>query len=197
MTSEENSGVKRAVMDIDALPEYFPTHHHKPIFWEALGRVVATFGFLEEVLGKAIFAFTGTRRFPPSEVEKAYEKWLPTLERALSDPLGNLIDVYGKSVRDHPEATTENIDDLLGELRKASEWRNVLCHGSWRTPNKHGASKPQFVNKKMEVFDTEIDVQMLDQIQQHTSELCCAVINSVTHMGWQFPGGRGPGKPIS
>lgn len=40
------------VVDVDALPGRFPTHLHEPAFWESLGRAVATFGFLEEILGK-------------------------------------------------------------------------------------------------------------------------------------------------
>jgi hypothetical protein len=44
-----------------ALPPSFPTQAHSPAFWEALGRAVATVGFLEETLGKAIFAYTGMR----------------------------------------------------------------------------------------------------------------------------------------
>lgn len=61
MDVTNESKVKGFVVDIDKLPANFPTHRHDPAFWEALGRTVATFGFLEEVLGKAIFAFTATR----------------------------------------------------------------------------------------------------------------------------------------
>jgi len=46
--------LKRCVVNRDALPKMYPTHRHEPIFWENLGRVVATFGFLEETLAKAI-----------------------------------------------------------------------------------------------------------------------------------------------
>jgi len=74
--------------------------------------------------------------------------------------------------------------------------RNVLCHGSWRKPNEEGGSVPFFVNKQMMVFDTAVDIAFLQQTQAHVAELACAVINSVTHMGWQFPGGAGLGKPI-
>jgi len=125
-----------------------------------------------------------------------YAKWLPTLERALSDPLGNLIDVYGKSVRQHPGSTISNLEELLVDLKNAADIRNVLCHGSWRSPNANGASVPFFVNRKMMVFNSEVDVAYLMQVQMHVADLSCAVVNSVTHMGWQFPGGAGPGKPI-
>ena len=125
-----DSESKCFMIDTQKLPTDFPTHKHAPEFWEALGRTVATFGFLEEVLGKAIFSFTGTRRVPPNKAQAEFEKWLPTLERALSDPLGGLIDSYAKAVRDNTGTTITNIDELVENLRKASFIRNVLCHGS-------------------------------------------------------------------
>ena len=130
------------------------------------------------------------------QLDEAYEKWLPTLERALTDPLGNLINVYSASVRAHPDSTISNLDELIAELKKAADVRNVLCHGSWRPPGANGASIPFFVNRKMMVFNSEVDLSYLMQVQMHVADLSCSVINSVTHMGWKFPGGAGPGKPI-
>src|SRR5947209_8488671 len=98
---KDEDRIRRFQADFDKLPVQFPTHLHPAEFWEALGRVVATFGFLEETLGKAIFSFTATLQYPETEIQAAYEKWLPTLQRALSDPLGGLIDSYGKAVREN------------------------------------------------------------------------------------------------
>jgi len=191
-----NDEVKRSIIDREKLPPQFPTHRHSPQFWEQLGRTVATYGFLEEVLGKAIFAFTATRKYSSDEIDAAYRAWLPQLEQALTDQLWSLAESYGKAARDNPATTTENIDDLVEHIKKAKVIRNVLCHGSWRTPNANGASVPQFVNRQKQVFDTAIDIAYLKQVQAHVVELACHVIDSVTHMGWQFPGGAGPGKPI-
>jgi hypothetical protein len=185
------TGLERFVVDHKNLPPYFPTHGHSAAFWEALGRTVATFGFLEEVLGKAIFAFTATKPIPPEKAEAEFEKWLPTLKRALSDPLGGLIDTYGKAIRDRGGATTTNVNDLLNDLRKACQVRNVLCHGSWRVPDDHGRSLPFFVDKRQRIFTTRVDVAYLQQVQRHAGELIIHVINTVTHMGYQFPGSRG------
>lgn len=184
------------IIDIDVLPEMYPTHRHEPAFWESLGRVVATYGFLEETLGKAIFAFTATKPYSELEVQKALDGWLPQLEKALTDQLGSLIQSYGNAVREHPNATIENLADLIEQLKEAAKIRNVICHGSWRTPNSEGASVPFFVNRQQERFDTAIDAAWLAQLQKHVSELICAVINTVTRMGWQFPGSAGPGKVI-
>jgi hypothetical protein len=193
---DDTTDHKCFVVDIKNLPASFPTHRHSAVFWENLGRTVATFGFLEEVLGKAIFAFTATTHYSENEVEAAFEKWLPTLERALMDPLGGLIDAYGKAVRGNSQATVTNLDDLLGELRKASVIRNVFCHASWRKPDANGKSLPLFVNRKKMVWNEPIDSAFLQQTQRAVAELACEVMSTVTHMGWQFPGSRGPGKTI-
>lgn len=194
---KDADSIRRFQVNFDKLPVQFPTHLHPAEFWEALGRVVATFGFLEETLGKAIFSFTATRQYPEMEIQAAYERWLPTLQRALSDPLGGLIDSYGKAVRENPKATISNLDDLTDHLRKASTIRNVLCHGSWnRRPDNQGRSLPFFVNRNSEVFETPVDLAYLNQVQRHATELACAVISTVTQMGYQFPGSTGPGEPI-
>lgn len=195
MTSDHSP--KSYIIDIANLPPLFPTHRHSEEFWASLGRAVATFGFLEETLGKAIFAFTAVREYPVDEIEEAYKNWLPTLERALSDTLGNLISIYGQSVREHGGAAIANLDDLLVDLRSASVVRNIICHGSWRQlPDPKGFSVPFFVNRRGEYFETPIDSSFLLQTQRHVSELCCEIINTVTTMGWQFPGSNGPGAPV-
>ena len=188
--------MKRSIIDREKLPKFYPTHMHEPQFWEHLGRTIATFGFLEEVLGRAIFAFTATRQYPPDEMKEAYEAWLPKLEKALTDQLWNLAETYGKAVREHHDATIQNVDELVEDIKKAAVYRNVLCHGSWRFPDENGKSLPFFINKKNEKFETPIDITFLKQIQAHVLDLSCSVIDSVTHMGWEFPGGAGQGKPI-
>ncbi|MGK2935245.1 MAG: hypothetical protein ACSLFE_08420 [Gemmatimonadaceae bacterium] len=184
------------MIDKTRLPYAFPTQLLAASFWEQLGRVVGTFGALEEVLGKAIFALTGTRRIEEAETPQALEVWGKTLEGALTDPLGLLIESFGKAVREHPDATLEDVDDLLAALRAASKLRNALCHGSWQSPDEHGGSKPLFVDKKLNVFDTAVDVPFLKETQRHAADLMCEVISTVTHMGIQFPGSDGPGKPV-
>jgi hypothetical protein len=136
----------RSMVAFDKLPPSFPTQAHAPAFWEALGRAVATFGFLEETLGKAIFCLHRNARDTGGADQAAYEKWKLTLQRAFSDALSNLIDTYGKAVRDHGGATIENFDVLIDYLREAARLRNVLCHGSWnKKPDAEGRSIPFFV----------------------------------------------------
>lgn len=179
-----------------ALPALYPTNRHEPIFWEALGRAVAAFGFLEEVLLRAIFAISATTPYEDDEFEAAYEAWVQMLTRSVSDPLGNLIDTFGKTIKKNTGIQVSNFDDLVEDLRKACKLRNAICHGSWRPPDSEGLSIPFYVNKQGEIFDTPMGVAQLAQVRTATSDLACAVIETVTFAGWQFPGSTGPGHEI-
>lgn len=72
----------------------------------------------------------------------------------------------------------------------------MLCHGSWQVPDVEGKSLPLFVDKKLNIFATYIDVAWLQQVREHLVSLACDVIDSVSSMGLQFPGLAGPGEVI-
>ena len=186
------------VIDLEQLVANYPTHRHDAQLWEWLGRTVATFGFLEEVLRKAVFALTGTRRYETDELAKdAYKSWLGPIERALTAELGSLIPMFDKSVRDHPDCHVDDFEELIEDLTKAKELRNLLCHASWQTPNDEGKALPFFVRKKDKLANqTVMDADYLQQVQRGTAELSGVVVSVVTSMGWQFPGSNGHGKPV-
>ena len=198
MVKLEKKQMKRAKpshVNRNALPAAFPTHTHSPLFWEQLGRTIATFGFLEEILGKAIFAFTGTRAYSSDEIKEALKAWAPKLEKALTDQLKTLADSYGKAVKENQNATVENIDSLIQSIKDAADIRNILCHASWRPPDAEGRSLPFFVDRKRRVIETPMDIQYLKGVQDCIVDLACGVIDSVTQMGWTFPGNDEPKAP--
>lgn len=99
-------------------------------------------------------------------------------------------------MKHHQESPIVNIEDLLQDLRKAAKLRNIICHGSWGGPDSNGASLPYFINKKKEKMITPMSSDDLARVQRHVAGLACAVIDSVTCMGFQFPGLSGPGRPL-
>lgn len=183
-------------VDQGQMPTDYPTHRHSGEFWEQLGRTVATYGFLEQVLGRAIFALTATRRYTQDELVPAYSNWLGQLERALSDPLGGLINGYDNALRNYHERPVSNLEQMVEDLRQVAQLRNVLCHGAWQVPDANGKSLPLFVDRKQRIFATSIDVAYLQQVRAHVAGLVCAVINSISSIGLQFPGSVGPGECI-
>lgn len=196
--SEECAEIKRYVVNVNILPELYPTGEYSAQFWEHLGRAIATFSFLEGILKRAIFAFTATRRYGSAEeTEAAYEAWLLQLQQVLTDQLWKLAEKYGEAVRNNGDSTILNVHALVDEIKEAAKIRNVLCHGAWlNIPNEEGKAVPFFVNKNNKKFSIPIDIDYLRNVQQSITKLACIVINSVTHMGWQFPGSAGPGRPI-
>jgi hypothetical protein len=184
-------------VNLQELPLKYPTQLHEAAHWEWLGRTVATFGFLEEVLGKGIFALTGTRTYVGEvALKEAYDQWLPTLEKALTDELGGLIRKFAEAVRAHPDCRIDNFDDLIADLNQARELRNLLCHASWKAPEADGKSLPFFVRRDLRINETKMDEMYLQQVQLGTARLCGVVVSVVTSMGWQFPGSEGPGSPV-
>ena len=197
----EDGEVKRAITDRNGLPPQWPTHRHTPEFWEHLGRAIASFGFLEDTLRRGIFAFTGTRPIPPEEAEKAVAEWGKQLERIMTAQLWNLAKEFEDAANSNPNNSTENIGELVATIKEAASLRNTLCHGSWMVPDNEGKSLPRFTKKdratgKLVQFESKVDIEFLSQVQAHVTDLICSVIDTVTHMGYQFPGGAGPGKPV-
>lgn len=193
----KSSGVRPpASINRTALPAEFPTQHHPAEFWEQLGRTVAAIGFLEETLATAIFALTATTGYSEADAQEILEKWSDQLECALSDRLYKLAEVYGKAMREHQGAMLQNSDDLIGDIKKAADIRNAICHGSWRQPDASGKSDLVYYNKQTEKFGDRVDVAYLRRVHVFTVDLTCSVIDSVTAIGWQFPGNAGPGGDI-
>ncbi len=108
----------------------------------------------------------------------------------------NLAEKYGKVVKDHHEINQSDIDSIVNQIKEASKLRNMLCHASWRPSNSQDVSRPFFVNRQLEIFETDVNIQFLKDIQNHVAALAIVIIKTVTQMGYQFPGSNGAGKPV-
>lgn len=183
-------------VDVRNLPAVYPTHLMPSEFWENVGRTVASFGFLEDVLLRAIVALTYTREVSDEELKSEISDAAKDLKMAVSDSLSPLIDRYVRLAKAHQAYPFSNLSDLEADLRSATKLRNVIAHGSWQAPDSQGRSVPHFVNRQGQAFETPIDIAFLHELQKHTAELAAAVVNSITLMGWAFPGTSGPGRRL-
>lgn len=197
-------------IDCEALPELFPTHKHSAEFWEALGRAVATFAYLEHILKDAILAITSVQPIPESEVDEAFETWLKAVDKTIVASMAFLITSFEKAVQDHLDTEKKELARLVNELEKAKAYRDVICHGAWQAaPDEDGKSIPRFVKRDITakerkalpledklIFESGVDAELLNSIRISVVELSCDIINVVTEMGYKFPGSNGPGKSI-
>jgi hypothetical protein len=75
--------------------------------------------------------------------------------------------------------------------RRAAPAAGFVLGGSGRLPERNfGCFRSRCF------FCDAIDVEYLLQIQGAVVEMICNLINSVTAMGWQFPGTSGPGAVV-
>ena len=179
------------VVDISALPEYWPTQIMPAEFWEELGRTVATFGLLEEMIKKTCFVLSATRKYE-SVTTEMYERWTHGLEKMVKDPLGSLIDRFEKELK----ADESHDLNLIHNLRDLKEHRDILCHGSWRPGSDGKQLRPLFVNRKSEICDSEYSVDDLREIRRQVVEVLCLCMNTGTSKGIQLPWSNDPGVPI-
>lgn len=190
MTSAQSLIIDRA-----RLPERFPTHAQTDAFWAALGRAVASFGFLEWTLRRAIFALTGDRPAPPDEEElrRAMADWNQQLEVVATSTLVSLANAFGRAAKDHQRADMDYVSALVVDIKSAAEVRNALCHASWEQIDPDRAA-PLYIAKTAggeqgpSRFLTEVDVPWLEQAQRHAAALACATMDAVTTLGLPFPG---------
>lgn len=140
-------------------------HYTLPADFAALlGQCVANFGWLEEILKRAIFALDRAKLaddLTPQELQA----WATRIGALADDSMGTLIDQFDAAMRRYPGLRDRGqITETLTEMKRH---RNLLCHASWR-PAEGGRWHPAFVNAKGAVFDHALDLSDLDRIRSDT-----------------------------
>lgn len=181
------------IIDRSRLSPAFPTHSQDASFWEALGRAVAAFGFLEWTLQRAIFALSGDQPAPEDEAERqtALDAWQKDLEGALKATLGILAAGFERAVTNHPRADNDYAAQVVADIRATAPLRNAICHACWQ-PVSAVVAQPFFVSRNLEVLESEIDIAWLEQLHRHVSQLALDVMDTVIATGLAFPGAAGP-----
>lgn len=183
------------MIDQDRLPLAWPTHRQSEAFWSALGRAVASFGFLEWTLRRAIFALTGDYPAPTdeSELQQAMKEWSDRLTKVTTSTLVTLAKAFEVAAQEHGRADVAYVSKLVSDIKEAADVRNAICHASWN-PITADSSQPLYIAavvngvKEPSVFETSVDVAWLDQVQRHAAALACSTMDVVTTLGLSFPG---------
>lgn len=160
----------------ELIPEKFPTHAHSAEFCEAVGRAVMTCGYLENCLLQTCRALLmlNEKESGRSAEEVAKEADLKIAAHA-SDTLFSLIKFYGECCNNNRYVSPIRTEKVAELCKKIGPLRNVLCHGFWHKPGVDGSVKIDFVNRKLEKFDTPITIEWLNQMQRHCAEVAAEV----------------------
>lgn len=167
----------------------WPTNYHKPEFWEYLGRAVASLGLLEETLKKSIYIISGNKRISNLDnSDDEYNKWIKDLEKVASNAMGSLIKKLEGSINENHDFVFPELNNFIEKLERLLEWRNILCHGSWRPPDSEHKSQPLFIRRDLNCVQNTVDVDLLKKVIREAAESTCFLINIITTHGLEFPG---------
>lgn len=135
-----------------------------------LGWTIASFGHLEDMLKRAIFALDRDG-LGGSIQEGDFRKWLRRMDHVAADSLGTLIDRLDRTLLrgGRPD------NDLIGQLEEIKNWRNLLCHAAWQKDEDGEGWQPIFANTRGELFDRELGTDDLVAIREMTLDAATRV----------------------
>lgn len=142
------------------------THYLLPEeFAAALGQAVATFGWLEEVLKRALFSLERVRLAKDLSAPEM-GRWRHHMTDIADDSLGTLIEQLDGALRRHPGiADRDQLNDRLVVLKHQ---RNLICHASWSPTADKARWRPAFVAMKGESVPDTMSAAELDGIRHQT-----------------------------
>lgn len=144
---------------IDGAPSVW--HPLPPGLAAELGWTIASFGHLEDMLKRAIFALD-RHRLPGAIRDIDFRSWLRRMDQVAADSLGTLVERLDRTL------IREGLRDadLIGQLEEIKSWRNLLCHAAWRQVQ--AGWQPRFANTQGEIFEGTLDASDLAAIRGMT-----------------------------
>ena len=121
-------------IDREKLPDEWPLPGRSPSLWEGLGKAVAAFGYLENVLVSACHSLTAPPINPGGVVAgdaEALLKWHAEAQSIQTDTLHVLARRFDELLEANEWVPCAVRDDLGNRLEELRPWRNALCHGAW------------------------------------------------------------------
>ena len=189
------------IVDRARLPEDWPTNRGSSAFWEQLGRTVATFSHLEDMMARAWFGLTATREFEDMEqAETAFPEWEKAVKETLTDSLYSLRKKLNKAFEDDDRVSNEVADAYLARLDELRVWRNALCHGAWQGFQEDGSVGLRHFtrrDKEPESLENCLSVETLFSIRAATVDATADLVDILSAAGVRFPGTALPGAPVT
>ena len=189
------------MIDRDRLPKDWPSNPGEAAFWEELGRAVATFTFLEDILARAHLALTATRKYDDFEqAEAAYSQWVRDLKQSLTDSLNALIDKIEKAFDGDERVPPEIGAGIVARLRGLRVWRNALRHGAWENFTTDGSAHLRHFRKGPdgpEPLEDRLTLETVSGIRAETTEVTIDLVDIVAAAGVRLPGSALPGFDVA
>ena len=189
------------VVDRERLPEHWPTNRGSSAFWGELGRTVATFSHLEDMMARAWYGLTATREFEDMEqANAAFPEWERALEESLADSLSSLTRKLGKAFNDDKRVPHKIAGAYLARLDELRVWRDALCHGAWQGFDDDGSVGLRHFRRGEEgpeSLENRLSVEILASIRAAAVDLTADLVDILSAAGVRFPGTALPGAAIT
>ena len=132
LTSTKNR-VLAVMEELKAQVEETPLHTPTGPLWEEIGRTVATFGMLEDLLPRALYIITGHQPVGEAEdVKRQVEEWRAELTRNMSDTLGGLAHSLEAAWKQRDGELNPENADTVKEIKALAKVRNRVCHATYQ-----------------------------------------------------------------
>ena len=119
-----------------ALPEDWPTKKGAPEFWEELGKTVASFAVLEDIVARVLVAITGSSEYEDEELNKEdVHGMMGQLNAGLGQPVYDNLAFLIDRLEETPFPDEKNFGPMRAELvrrmRLVNPWRHAISRGVW------------------------------------------------------------------
>ena len=132
LTSTKNR-VMAVVGELKTKVEETPVQDPTSPLWEEIGRTVATFGMLEDLLPRALYIITGHQRVDEAEDEKQkIEEWCGELIKSMSDTLGGLAHSLKAAWKERDGGLHPENAQIVQAIRALAKVRNRVCHDTYQ-----------------------------------------------------------------
>lgn len=170
----------------------WPVNQGPAVFWQELGKTVATFGQLEHTLALTCYTLlaTGERAAEVRDAgDEAFAQWYERIERSQTDSMHRLTGELKNVLTEAGVVPHAVREDLVARLNELRPWRNALCHGAWFSVDKDGSASFHHMYRHQGVpvrFPPVVTLKDLSDIRARTVDVIFQVTEAASVAGAGF-----------
>ena len=162
------------------IPPDWPTHKGSEALWEELGRTVATFGMLEDVLARAYFHVTGQQQpIEGVDPKEQLEAWAADLIGRLPETLKPLADRMKAAWKTLDGELTERRAAVAHEIKKLADERNRLCHGAWITFDEPDRGTVRYFPRNFDVGEIFLETRSVEDLAEIRRRVTALIVEII------------------
>ena len=131
--TDAKSHVVAVIEELETKVEPTPVQDPSGALWEEIGRTVAAFGMLEDLLPRALYIITGHQTVDnPEDAIHQVEEWCAELIKNMSDTLGGLAHSLEAAWKERDGGLSPENADIVKDIKALAKFRNRICHATYQ-----------------------------------------------------------------